>query len=105
MWMNEHEIRYATQRITNPPIMIKAARFLNEFCELINSISDGWAYWSYGTKCSNDLQEIVHDGQYVARCESVKPAIKKVLSFLSRYKQTKDKEMVIDFVQRWKKNI
>ena len=105
MWMNEYEISNATRLITNPPIMVKAARFLNEFCELINSISDGWAYWSYGTKCSYDLQEIVYDKQYVARCESVKPAMKKVLSFLTRCKQTKDTAIVIDFVQRWKKNI
>ena len=109
MWMNESDIECAAHRIINPPVLVIGATFLKDFCELINSISDGWPYWSYGTKCSNDLQTIIDQGQWPinqrGHYPNVKPAIKKVLTFLKRCKQTKDNVMVIEFVNQWEQTI
>lgn len=107
MYMNQCEIEDAVARIErnqNPVELVKAALFLQAFCDLINAISDGWPYWSYGTKCSQNLQEIVRDGQYPASqviIEDITPATKKVLTFLKRCKQTKDNPDVIAFVKSW----
>ena len=108
MWMNEIEIEQAVRRISKPSLLVKGAKCLQEFCHLINSISDGWAYWSYGTKCSNDLQEIVAKGQWPINqlgfedYSNVKPAMRKIVRFLKRCDQTKDNPTVIAFIERWK---
>ena len=111
MWMNQHEVEYALNRCQNAPNLpahvLKAARFLNDFCHLINDISDGWAYWSYGTKCSDSLQELVNEAQWPinqypstasTNTECVK-ACNKVKNFLKRCKQTKDNPTVQDFLR------
>jgi hypothetical protein len=109
MWMDECDIVCAQTRIQGPPSLVRAAQCLVEFCELINSISDGWAYWGYGTKCSADLQAIVSEAQWpinqlpgVTDWRKIKPAIKKIVTFLSRCEQTKENEYVIEFVNKWK---
>lgn len=108
MWMNEYEIQDAVQRISSPPSFVEGAYFLSRFCDLINSISDGWPYWSYGTKCSDDLQNLIGQVRHPNNpvdTRKVKPAIKKVLTFLKRCKQTKDTEAVIEFVYQWEEII
>ena len=75
--------------------------FLQAFVELINSISDGWAHWSHGTKCSGDLQDLLQAPD-TATAEKIAAAKKKVLAFLKRCKQTKDNPTVIAFVERWR---
>lgn len=109
-WMNQNEIEDARKRIVEdpnfPPHFKKAAIFLNDFMDLINSISDGWPYWSYGTKCSSDLQEIVRNarwpvGPYATELNqsACKKAMAKVTNFLKRCSQTKDKPEVEKFLE------
>jgi len=107
MWMNEMDIEEAAQvgRKLGGPAQ-KASAFLMAFCNLINDISDGWAHWSYGTKCSNDLQKLVNplpyqygDSSHLTTVE-VDTACRKVIVFLKRCKQTKDKPEVLDFLKR-----
>lgn len=108
MWMNSMDIDEAAYRCSDNPVYADAARFLQSFRDLIASISDGWAYWSYGTKCSNDLQTIVEDGKWPARRKPnavVKPEIanakKKILGFLSRCQQTKGRPEVQAFLAKY----
>ena len=107
MWMNECDIRSAVTRMDQrtPWHLRRSALFLRSFCELINGISDGWPYWSYGTRCSEDLQRIVDDAQWPARPRaSVKEAAKaraKVFRFLRRCRQTKDRAEVKEWLERW----
>lgn len=108
MWMNEHEVNTAARRITEDecaPHLVEAAKFLEGFCDLINSISDGWAYWSYGTRCSDDLQTLVNDAQWPAKRETVTPAAvkaacEKVRRFLRQCSQTQGKPEVVTFLDR-----
>ena len=110
MFLNEMDIEDAKRRCesdNNLPIQAKmAARFLSDFCDLINSISDGWCYWHYGTKCSKDLQDLVDQIQH---SRSLHPtpqhcykACAKVENFLKRCKQTKNNPDVQLFLQEHK---
>lgn len=102
-WMNGCEIencRPDTQVLRN------GASFLRAFMNLINSISDGWPYWSYGTKCSDDLQELVQTprcAQTTVTRRQVKAAMAKVITFLSTCKQTKDGHSVQAFIADWER--
>ena len=110
MWMNAMDIDDAVSRITRPTHLREAALFLQAFKELINDISDGWPYWSYGTKCSSDLQKIVSDAQWPVNqigdgCSTpaeVRKACLKVSTFLRRCQQTRDNHEVLRFIETWK---
>jgi len=104
MWMNESEIDDAVRRMATAPLRLaRAAEYLQCFKDIINEISDGWAYWSYGTKCSDGLQAIVREGQYpanqyahsAASQADVDKACRKIAAFLRRCRQTKDHPAVL----------
>jgi hypothetical protein len=100
MWMNEAEIDYCHQNLETK-VLKDGAMFLRSFKNLINQISDGWAYWSYGTKCSDDLQTLIQTPpicQADITQKQVQDAKKKILRFLGRCKQTKDNPIVCDFI-------
>lgn len=100
MWMNEAEIDYCNNRLETK-VLKDAASFLRSFKNLINEISDGWAYWSYGTKCSNDLQTLLQTppiSQNDITRKQVQDAKKKILNFLGRCEQTKNNPIVCDFI-------
>ncbi len=90
-----------------PQRLVKAACFLQGFRDLIDEISDGWAYWSHGTKCSNDLQWIVNAAQWpahqyqstAASQADIDKAVRNIVTFLRRCKQTKDLRVVQDWLQ------
>lgn len=97
-WLNEHEID--ALRVTHPPL-ISGATFLRAFKDLINAISDGWAYWSYGTKCSADLGALLSLRGQAAEATTVaevKKAKARVTGFLRRCPQTKHNPQVIEFL-------
>lgn len=108
MWMNESEIEIALSRCQSAPAHVKkAAQFLSDFCDLINSISDGWPHWSYGTKCAEDLQDIIDKAQHpinqypstVVHWSVCQKACNKVKTFLKRCRQTKDNPRVQLFLK------
>jgi hypothetical protein len=117
MWMNGSEVEDAADRLDPegpyyvPEQMRGAVLFLAAFMRLIDSISDGWAYWSYGTKCSDDLQAIValtgrpisRTGPGAVTTVSIHQACQKVRIFLRRCKQTKCNPAVIEFLARNRK--
>lgn len=107
IWLNQYDIEELQGRLAGHNPLGNAANFLFHYMELINSISDGWAYWSYGTKCSGDLQTIVGNGKLPAnQCEvsskDVDKAIRKVVSFLQRCRQTKENPTVLQFIADYK---
>lgn len=111
MWMNEYDIDDAVDQIQHPKHLHRGALFLQAFKDLINSISDGWPYWSYGTKCSKNLQTITSEASWpshrvehaAASPEAVHKACQKVRTFLKRCKQTKDKPLVVEFLNGWQR--
>ena len=106
--MNEMDVDDVLGRFFNGPNHIRGAtQFLCGFKNLINSISDGWAYWSYGTKCSGDLQKIVEKCKWPVnwlQCSvthaEVRAAEAKVCRFLKWCRQTKSKPEVLEFLRR-----
>lgn len=101
VWLNSCDIDEL--RVTHPPL-VDGVAFLRGFKDLINEISDGWSYWSYGTKCSDDLQELVARRGVAAEAvtwDEVKKAKAKVVRFLRRCKQTKDRTGVLEFLSTW----
>lgn len=104
--MNEYDIDEAASLLRHTPVYGPAAIFLQDFKDLINSISDGWHYWSYGTKCAQDLEKIVQEGAHILRPfgayrdttatateADVKKATKKIQTFLKRCKQTQSPDV------------
>lgn len=95
--MNSSEVEEAVVQFRDNPVLAPAARYLDAFRELIDDNSDGWAYWSYGTKCANDLCKILYDarGQFYGStryyvpptAEQVKKAVQKIRTFVLRCKQ------------------
>ena len=57
--MNTYDIDEAVKLLRDDPLLGPAARYLAEFRDLINENSDGWAYWSYGTKCADELCKLI----------------------------------------------
>jgi len=110
MWLNDSDIDYIVTTIPQDHQYYKYAKFLNAFKDLINSISDGWPYWSYGTRCSEDLQKLVWTFQWPVNqlhggtIEKAKldAAVGKVRRFLQRSKQTKDSAEVKAFLKDWR---
>ena len=108
MWMNGCEIENCRP---DTQVLRDGAAFLRSFMNLIDSISDGWPYWSYGTKCSEDLQELVQTprcAQAAVTRKQVKAAEDKIITFLSRCKQTKDNPRVQLFISAgrpWKQRM
>ena len=104
MWMNGCEIENCSP---DTPVLRDGAAFLRSFKNLIDEISDGWPYWSYGTKCSAALQELVQTprcAQEDVTRKMVGAAKDKVIAFLSTCKQTKNKPEVQAFLAWWKWN-
>lgn len=106
MWMNQSEIEHVYScRVGTPQYVVTACEFLYAFMNLINDISDGWAYWGYGTRCSNDLQNALAKVPFPygdrPQADELRAARKKVCTFLRRCRQTKDNELVQEFLRAW----
>jgi hypothetical protein len=104
-WMNGCEIENCHP---DTQVLRVGANFLRDFMNLIDSISDGWPHWSYGTKCSNDLQELVQTprcAQPAVTRRQVKQATDKVITFLSGCKQTKDNPRVQAFIANYSRGV
>jgi hypothetical protein len=91
MWMNRFEVEHAAACIRESAAR-RAAVFLADYTRLVDEISDGWAYWRYGTRCADRL------GAIVSGCvrgggaddEAVEDACNRIIRFLRRCRQTKD---------------
>jgi len=60
MWMNEHEIDRALDLVGQyAPEFLPYVKYLSDWRDIINQNSDGWPYWSAGTRPSGALQELV----------------------------------------------
>jgi hypothetical protein len=60
MWMNESEIDEALVLVGKyAPRFLPYAKYLSDWRDIINQNSDGWAYWSAGTRPAGKLQELL----------------------------------------------
>jgi len=101
MWMNSSDIDNCQPRTT---VLAEGAKFLRAFRNLIDEISDGWHSWMYGTKCSDNLQALLQTAwcdQQAVTMAQVRAAELKVLKFLKRCRQTRDKPRVQAFLLTW----
>lgn len=107
MILNSVEIDAAVRSTDDTEIYHAAALYLRRFRDLIDSISDGWHSWGYGTRCSEPLQQLVQEGMWLGRrraAAETKPAYRaaqrKIITFLKRCQQTKDRPEVKAFITR-----
>lgn len=60
MWMNQSEIEWANTRNHQCPNVRKGLKLLLRLMQAINNQSDGWPYWTAGSKSSENLQKLLH---------------------------------------------
>jgi hypothetical protein len=59
MWMNEGEIDDALNVVQHhAPEYLPYIKYLSDWRDTINSNSDGWPYWTAGTRCASKLMEL-----------------------------------------------
>jgi hypothetical protein len=61
-FMNTYDIDEAVNILGNDPVLGKAARFLKEFKDQVDSHSDGWAYWRAPVAAANQLMTLIEAG-------------------------------------------
>jgi len=61
IWLNRWDIDEAVRTFKADPVLGPAAKFLPDYRDLVDSLSDGWPYWSAGTKCASDLESLLHE--------------------------------------------
>ncbi len=61
LFMNTWEIDQAAARLRDHEVLGPAARFLQNFRDLINANSDGWAYWRQPVRAAAKLQQLLGD--------------------------------------------
>lgn len=93
-WMNEYDVDLAVQHYAeNPhaaakyPERAKAARFLKEFMEEVNSHSDGWAYWRLPANAAKqlmDLLQMANQEPEIVTEQSFRKALGPIKSFMTR---------------------
>jgi hypothetical protein len=59
MWMNEADIEWAYQRRHACPNVRKGVTLLYRLMTSINEQSDGWAYWTAGSRSADKLTELL----------------------------------------------
>ena len=99
MWMNTSEIEEAVRYLQNDQVLGPGARFLQTYQERIDSMSDGWAYWGYGTKRAEPLMNLIGPwGHPWGQKPATRPtqfeiwaACKKINTFIARCRQLKGK--------------
>jgi hypothetical protein len=66
-YMNSYDIEEAVAVLGRDPVLGKAARFLKEFKEEVDSHSDGWAYWRPPVAAAARLMQIIQHAVAKAR--------------------------------------
>lgn len=60
MWMNEYEIDRSLSILEqNAPEIAPYAKYLSDWRHVVNSNSDGWAFWKAGASCASKLSALV----------------------------------------------
>lgn len=62
MWMNRMDVEDAVDRYKNHAVLGIAARFLSDFVEEVDSVSDGWPYWKLPSNAAKKLMELIQKG-------------------------------------------
>jgi hypothetical protein len=88
MFMNRYEIEDAVRRFERYPVLGKAARFLKEFMDEVDSHSDGWAYWGAPVAAAKKLMELLQyeapsNGEDVDE-EKFRKALAPIRAFMTR---------------------
>ncbi len=93
--MNQWEIEELANRFAKHPVLGEAARFLNDYKDVINGNSDGWAYWSIASQAARKLVTLLEQAAQnrhlplanqhaAATAADVKKAVVPIKSFCTR---------------------
>lgn len=62
LFMNRWEIEDAVNRYANHKVLARATRFLYEFMEQTNEVSDGWHSWPKPARAAAKLMKLIQSG-------------------------------------------
>jgi hypothetical protein len=93
-WMNRYEVEEAAHRFANDPVLGPATKFLYEFMEEVNNVSDGWHSWPLPARAASQLMDLIQSaprgGWYDAdspssiTVEQIAKAMAPIKSFMTR---------------------
>ena len=88
IFMNDYDIAIAEQRVKPGTVKAMALQILKDHMEVINSNSDGWAYWSAPTKAAKRLMELIQGPNTVSELtasQCLKTAVKPLRAFYTKH--------------------
>jgi hypothetical protein len=104
------DIEELTIEFARDPVLGPAAGYLKGYQELIDSISDGWPYWSYGTRCASDLSELLkkaHDQKYAhwndPEFKPTRADVEKAVKPIARFIRGKKMQEAIGYARDFRK--
>lgn len=59
-YVNEYDMMMLQARTGEDPVVDAAIRDLGEFIDLVNRVSDGWAYWAPAQRAARRLIDIAY---------------------------------------------
>jgi hypothetical protein len=87
MWINEHEIDQALDVVGRyAPEYLPYVKYLSDWRETINRNSDGWPYWTAGTRCASKLMELTSQLMNALRDRGTRPTVKEFAKALPSVK-------------------
>lgn len=82
-FMNEYDIERALHQFQESAVLRKAAQFLSDYRDEVNSHSDGWAYWAAPLKAAEKLMTLF-DEPTKATEEDFRRALAPIRSFYTK---------------------
>jgi hypothetical protein len=80
MFYNEWEVQSIVERTASNAQLRPYAHFLRDWVEIVNSNSDGWAYWSGGWKAAQKLAELLSKAIHVGGVPPKDADLRKALA-------------------------
>lgn len=100
LFMNTWEIDEAVSRHYRHPILGPAARLLRDLRDLVDSCSDGWAYWKAPVRAAKKLMELLQDRGSITEAEArtrLKRALTPIKAFVTKNKPKYFPDQTLNF--------
>ena len=91
MFMNTWDIEEAAEKHKAHPILGPATKLLSDLRDMVNSCSDGWAYWPAPVRSAKLLMTMIQENRDPSK-NDLKRAVAPIKAFITREsKQLKGK--------------
>lgn len=83
-WLNNDSISMSIERHRNHPVLSCATVFLQQFVEMVDQHSDGWAYWPKPARAATRLMNMINHPETASENE-LKLSVRTVRMFCTRF--------------------